>query len=69
VKPPAAAFEIVLPISAETGRDTLRVTVNYFYCREGAEGLCKAGTAVWVVPVEASADAAESSVNLRHRAR
>ena len=69
VKPPASAFEIVLPIDAEAGRDVLRVTVNYYYCREGAEGLCKAGTAAWIVPLEAAADAANSSVPLRHRAR
>jgi hypothetical protein len=69
VKPPAAAFEIVLPTDAATGRDTLRVTVNYYYCRDGADGICKAGSAAWVIPVEASADAANSTVPLRHRAR
>jgi DNA-binding beta-propeller fold protein YncE/thiol-disulfide isomerase/thioredoxin len=69
VKPPTSAFEIVLPIDAEAGRDTLRVTLNYYYCREGAEGLCKAGTAAWIIPIQAAADAANSSIPLRHRAR
>jgi sugar lactone lactonase YvrE/thiol-disulfide isomerase/thioredoxin len=69
VKPPAASFEIALPVEADTGRDTVRVTVNYYYCREGADGLCKAGAAAWLVPVEAAADAASSVVPLLHRAR
>jgi hypothetical protein len=69
VKPPAASFEIVLPVDAPVGRDVLRVTVNYYYCRDGADGICKAGSAAWVVPVEAAADAANSTVPLRHRAR
>ncbi len=69
VKPPAASFEIVLPVDAATGRDTLRVTVTYYYCREGADGLCKAGSAAWIVPVEVAADASNSAIPLRHRAR
>jgi hypothetical protein len=69
VKPPAALFEIVLPVDAVTGHDTLRVTVNYYYCRDGAGGICKAGSAAWVVPVEASANAANSTIPLGHRAR
>jgi len=69
LKPPAASFEIALPVEAATGKDTLRVTVNYYYCREGADGLCKAGIAAWLVPVEVVQDAAESVIRLRHTVR
>jgi len=69
VKPAAASFEIPLPLDAASGKDTLRVTVNYYYCREGADGLCKAGSAAWLVPIEVSSDADSSVVTLRHRAR
>ena len=68
VKPPAASFEIALPLEAPAGQETLRITVNYYYCREGADGLCKAASAVWIVPVQAAADAAVDAVPLRHRA-
>jgi DNA-binding beta-propeller fold protein YncE len=69
VKPPSASFDIMLPVKADKGRDTLRVTVEYYYCREGAEGLCKANSAAWVVPVEVAPDASNATVTLKHRAR
>lgn len=57
VVPPSAAFEIKLPAAA-SGEDTLRVSVNYYYCQDGAEGLCKAGSAVWTLPLKLAADGA-----------
>ena len=62
-----AAFSIELPVDAGTGRDVLRVGLSYYYCREGAEGLCKAGSVVWVVPLELKSDA-PASIALLHRA-
>ena len=67
VERPAAEFEIRLPVKGETGRDAVRVAVDYYYCREGSEGLCKIGSAEWIVPVEWSATAEKSVVRLRHR--
>ncbi len=69
VEPPAAEFEIRLPVKGETGRDVVQVAVDYYYCREGAEGLCKIGSAAWIVPVELSATAEKAVVRLRHRAK
>jgi len=69
VEKPAAKFEISLPVDAQTGRDTLEISLNYFYCQSGAEGLCKAGSVVWTVPIELAPDAATSVVPLRHRVR
>ena len=69
VEKPAANFEIALSVDAATGRDTVRISLNYFYCRSGAEGLCKAGSVVWTVPIELKADAATAAVPLRHRVR
>ena len=67
IEKPAAEFEIRLPLSAPSGRDTVQVVVDYYYCREGSEGLCKIGTAGWLVPVELLPTAAASVVRLRHR--
>ena len=66
---PADRFEIALPVDSATGEDALRVAVNYFYCREGAEGICKMGTVVWMIPLKFSAEAKMSVVPLAQRAR
>lgn len=66
VTPPSAEFEIPLAVSANSGRDAVQVTVNYYYCQEGAEGLCKMGSVAWKMPLEISADAGESQAVLSH---
>jgi DNA-binding beta-propeller fold protein YncE/peroxiredoxin len=65
---PAGHFEIRVPTSANGGRDTLRVVLDYYYCREGSEGLCRFGTVAWTVPLELSAAADRDVVNLSHKA-
>jgi DNA-binding beta-propeller fold protein YncE len=64
---PAAQFEIPLPVEAASGEDTVNVRVNYYYCRDGAEGICKVGSVVWTVPLKLVADARASVVPLRHQ--
>ena len=66
---PAASFEITVPVDASTGRDVLRVWLTYYYCRTGAEGLCKAGSVVWTVPVELADSGPSAVVSLPHRVR
>jgi thiol-disulfide isomerase/thioredoxin len=66
---PAAEFDITLPVNAAKGRDTIRVAVDYYYCREGAEAICKVGSAAWIVPLEVSAAAGQTVVRLRQRAK
>jgi hypothetical protein len=56
VSPPAAAFDVVLPVSTTTGDDQVRVTLNYYYCKEGKEGVCKLGSVAWEAPLAVSAD-------------
>ena len=63
---PSDKFEIRLPVEGGTGRDAFQVALDYYYCREGAEGLCKVGSVVWTVPVELSATAERSVIVLRH---
>jgi DNA-binding beta-propeller fold protein YncE len=69
VENPAAEFEINLPLKLQEGRDIIQVTVDYFFCREGAEGICKVGSAQWIVPVALSESAKQSVIKLRHRAK
>lgn len=69
LKPPASRFEIALPVESATGRETLSVVLDYYYCRDGAEGVCKMGTVVWTVPLTLAAEATASVVPLRHQVR
>ncbi len=62
----AAKFEFDLPITKNQGSDKLRISLAYYYCQEGAEGICKAGSVVWSVPVAISQDAADEIVKLEH---
>jgi hypothetical protein len=64
---PAAEFDIQLPLTRPSGPDTLRVGLNYYYCGEGNEGLCKVGSVVWIVPLTVTADAEKTSIALAHR--
>ena len=64
-----ATFPIELPVDAASGRDALRVGLSYYYCREGAEGLCKVGSVVWTVPLELKPDAPATSIALVHRVK
>ena len=57
-------FDIDLPLTAATGQTTLKVSCSYYYCHEGADGLCKAAAVVWTVPVEIAADAPSDAVDL-----
>ncbi|MFP6764015.1 MAG: hypothetical protein VB858_10360, partial [Planctomycetaceae bacterium] len=43
---------VLLPMQATSGSSTLRISVNYSYCRGGTSGLCKLHTVRWTVPVE-----------------
>ncbi|MCC6123550.1 MAG: redoxin domain-containing protein [Pirellulales bacterium] len=67
VEKPAQSLEINLPLNAAEGRDAFRLILDYYYCREGAEGLCKAGTVFWTIPLEISPTADRAGVSLRHR--
>lgn len=64
---PSESFEIELPVSAPIGRDRVKLSVAYYYCRQGAEGLCKAASAVWIVPLQLAADAPESVLHISHK--
>jgi DNA-binding beta-propeller fold protein YncE len=45
-----------VPVNGE-GKDAVRVSLIYYYCQEGGEGVCKMGSVVWNVPFEVVADA------------
>ncbi len=56
-------FEIPLAVSGD-GTDEIRVSMNYFYCKGGPQGICKTGSVVWTVPLSISSTAKELRVDL-----
>jgi hypothetical protein len=61
---PTTEFAVPLPVSSEEGQDELRLYVNYFYCREGAEGTCRTGSVAWNVSIRVSKGASENQIPL-----
>ncbi|MEX0714943.1 MAG: thioredoxin-like domain-containing protein [Planctomycetaceae bacterium] len=55
---------ISLPLSAATGKASLKLATTYAYCREGTGGLCRIATARWTVPIEVVANGPRQSVRL-----
>ena len=64
---PSQKLTIDVPVDSDTGSETLKVSLGYYYCREGAEGICKAASVAWTVPLEVAADAEATSLSLRHQ--
>jgi DNA-binding beta-propeller fold protein YncE len=63
---PALSFVLEVPISGKVGKDQMTVTAVYYYCREGAEGICKVGSVVWTVPIEVSPDSGDDVILLKY---
>jgi sugar lactone lactonase YvrE len=64
VDKPQAKFDIELPVDAAGGSETLKISLAYYYCQAGSEGVCKAGSVVWTLPLSVSGDGGESRVHL-----
>jgi thiol-disulfide isomerase/thioredoxin len=65
IDPPAAEFKISVPVTGE-GQDTVKVSLSYYYCQEGNEGLCKVGGVVFTIPLKVDA-AGASQAELLHK--
>jgi sugar lactone lactonase YvrE len=66
---PTPQFEIALPVNRTSGDQTILLGLNYYYCRPGADGICKAGTVVWTVPFRLARDASQSVISLQHQVK
>ena len=65
LKQPADQFEFQLPVTG-LGHDALTISMNYYFCREGAEGLCRVGSVTWNVPLSVSDRSPNSAITLQH---
>ena len=62
---PAAEFPVVVPVTGD-GDDIATVSLNYYYCEEADEGVCKVGSVVFTVPIKISTDGSDAPVKLTH---
>ncbi len=69
VEPPKARFSVPVSVSNEHSHYVLTVAVTYYYCRQGAEGLCKVGAVAWTVPLKLVPQGASGTVSLDHTVR
>jgi len=65
VQPPTSKFTVSIPVKGK-GEDVVKLSLNYYYCQEGGEGLCKVGSVVWTVPLSISSDGSNTSVDCTH---
>jgi hypothetical protein len=56
-----------VPVAGTAGAARLKVSLAYYYCQEGAEGLCKAGSVVWTIPLEIAENGASTEVSLSYQ--
>ncbi len=63
---PAANFTIPVPVTS-AGQDEIDVTVNYYYCQEKDEGVCKISSVTFVVPLRVTPEAKAQRLTLRHK--
>ncbi|MFP6575756.1 MAG: thioredoxin-like domain-containing protein, partial [Pirellulaceae bacterium] len=59
VAKPSPQFEVLLPVAAE-GRDTVTVSLNYYYCQTDGTGLCRMGSVVFTVPLEVNSQSGQA---------
>jgi thiol-disulfide isomerase/thioredoxin len=65
----SATFDIDLPADSSSGTEKLKIWLAYYYCQSGGEGLCKAGSVVWKLPVTLAPDAPSTSAQLPFKVR
>ncbi len=68
VSKPSQELSIPLPVTQPEGNCKVRVSTAFYYCKQGKEGLCKMGTAAWVIPLKWSPQAEQTLVILSHQA-
>lgn len=69
VAEPTAQFPIDLPLTATQGRDAIKVSLAVYYCREGADGLCKMESVSWRLPVVLDPAARTKAATLPHEVK
>ncbi len=62
---PATDFDISVPVKG-TGEDEIAVSITYFYCEKGDDGVCKTGSVIFTVPLNIADDGSGEPVKLTY---
>lgn len=60
---PAAEFDVSVPVKGK-GEDEVAVSLNYYYCEKGDDGVCKTGSVIFTVPLDIADDGSGEAVKL-----
>ncbi|QDU28289.1 Thiol-disulfide oxidoreductase ResA [Anatilimnocola aggregata] len=62
----ASDFELELPLQAKATGGPVMISLAFYYCRSGAEGVCKAGEVTWSGRIAISDRAEDTRLELKH---
>jgi hypothetical protein len=62
---PTSDFEVLVPVSG-AGEDEIAVSLNYYYCQAGDDGVCKVGSVVFTVPLTVADSGTAEPVKVAH---
>lgn len=63
VSPPVETLELILPVDKSQGEATIFLQVQFFYCKEGKDGVCKVGSGAWKLPLKWGVDAPQDRLD------
>jgi hypothetical protein len=66
VENPAESFEIAVPVTVQSGKTTVRLSVVFYYCRKGAEAVCMIGNVNWTGEIRVDILADDEVIELTH---
>lgn len=62
---PTAAFDVSVPVTG-AGEDEVAVSLTYYYCQKGDDGVCKTGSVIFTVPLNIADDGSGEPVKLTY---
>ncbi len=69
IEQPGTQVQLRLPLRAAKATFSVKLHLVFYYCREGAEGLCMIGNIAWTGEVEVDPDATATALKLAYEVR
>ena len=66
VSAPESSFTVSLPVSG-SGKETITISLDYYYCQELDQGICKVGSVVFTVPLNIQDNGKPGPLVLKHK--
>jgi thiol-disulfide isomerase/thioredoxin len=69
VDPPSKEIAIELPITENKGSETLKISMDYYYCQDKNEGLCKTGSVAFTLSFSLDDNASETKIEIPYEVK